>query len=56
MTTASHLIALGTKTRWGKVAAIGWIGERYYWLISKDGVVSLMPATVIDMECRKPWK
>jgi len=38
---------IGEKTEYGKVAAIMWIGERYYLLL-KDGAVSLMPASTIE--------
>ena len=41
------LLALGSKTKWGKVVAVGWIGERYYWMIDKYGV-SMMPASVVE--------
>jgi hypothetical protein len=41
------LIKIGTTTEFGKVVAIGWIGERYYWLI-KRGVVSMLPASVVE--------
>lgn len=37
----------GTKTGYGRVVGILWLGERYY-LCLKNGVVSLMPATVIE--------
>lgn len=32
----------------GKVIAIGWLGERYYWLLQDDGVVAMIPAAVLD--------
>lgn len=42
------MIAIGTKTMYGKVAAIGSMsGERYYWLI-KAGAVSMMPAVAVE--------
>ena len=34
-------------TQWGKVVAIGWVGERYYWML-KNGVVSMMPGSVVE--------
>jgi hypothetical protein len=40
---------LGDKTEYGKVAGILWLGERYYMLL-KDGVVSLMPASTIEAQ------
>lgn len=34
---------------WGKVAAIGFLqGERYYWFIGKDEVVSMIPASAAE--------
>lgn len=41
------MLSIGTKTKWGKIAAILWIGERYYMMI-KNGVVSLMPAKEVE--------
>jgi hypothetical protein len=42
-------LQLGTIIKpYGKIAAIGWVGERYYWLISKHGTVSMMPAFIIE--------
>jgi hypothetical protein len=43
-------LSLGTFVMpWGKVAAVGFIeGERYYWLTSHDGDVSMMPADVVE--------
>jgi hypothetical protein len=38
---------LGTKTKYGKICGVMWIGERYYFVIKK-GVVSLIPETAID--------
>jgi hypothetical protein len=44
-------IPLEAKTRWGRVVAIGFIGgERYYWMISRWGTVSMMPAFVVEEE------
>ena len=45
------MIALGTKTKFGKVVGVLYIGERYY-LCLKRGVVSLMPAKVIEIQKR----
>jgi hypothetical protein len=40
---------LGTKTRWGKIAAVGFIGgERYYWMIDRYGTVAMMPADAVE--------
>jgi hypothetical protein len=42
------LIKIGTVIKdFGKVVAVGWIGERYYWLI-KNGVVSMIPASTLE--------
>lgn len=43
------MLAIGTRTQYGIVQAIGWVGERYYWLL-KDGAVAMMPASVIESE------
>ena len=43
-------LLLGSKTPWGLVVAIGMIsGERYYWLVSANGV-AMMPAAVVEPE------
>lgn len=40
---------IGTKTQWGKIQAISWRdGERFYMILNKQGVVSLMPADVVE--------
>lgn len=37
-------IKLGTKTRWGRVAAAGFKdGERWYMMIAKNSSITLMP-------------
>lgn len=42
-------LQLGTKTRWGKIAAVGFIGgERYYWMIDRYGTVAMMPADAVE--------
>ena len=47
-------LSIGTKVKgWGKVASVrtfteGGITERYYFLIDKNGDVSMMPADVIE--------
>ena len=34
---------------YGKIAAVGSIGgERYYWMVSSGGAVSMMPAVVVE--------
>ena len=34
---------------YGKIAAVGSIGgERYYWMVSHNGAVSMMPAVIVD--------
>ena len=43
--------SLGTKTRWGKIAAVGTTsGERYYWVVDKHGDVAMMPAIMVEPE------
>ena len=43
------MLRLGTMTRWGKVQAVGFRdGERWYMMIDKHGVVSLMPGPVVE--------
>ena len=45
------MIRLGTKTQFGIIAMIGCIeGERYYWMIDRHGVVSMMPACVVETQ------
>lgn len=41
-------LPLGTETQWGTVEAIGFFGERYYWLVDKDKVVSMFPADMVE--------
>lgn len=44
------MIRIGTVIKGhGKVVAIGWVGERYYWLIN-NGVVSMIPAVVLEVK------
>lgn len=40
-------LPLGTMTRWGKIAMVGWVGERYYWMV-KGCCVAMMPAGVVE--------
>ena len=42
-------LRLGKKTPWGRISAVGLTGgERYYWMIARNGVVSMMPADVVE--------
>lgn len=42
-------LPLGTRTRWGSVDGIGIVGgERYYWILDKHGIVSMMPACAVE--------
>ena len=41
-------LKIGTKTKYGIIKAILFIGERYYMCLAEDGSVSLMPADVIE--------
>ena len=45
---ANTIVPIGTKTQWGTVDAIGFVGERYYWMIDKHGCVSMLPASVVE--------
>lgn len=60
MKLSESMIRLGTTIEpWGKVVAVGWVGELYYWLIDSHGVVSMMPSYVVeshDLRNRKPLK
>jgi hypothetical protein len=39
---------------WGKIGAIGFVkGERYYFLIDREGSVSMMPADVVERARRQ---
>jgi hypothetical protein len=40
-------LPIGTKTQYGIITAVGYVGERYYWL-DDNGVTSMMPATTIE--------
>ena len=47
--TTLELVPLGTQIKpYGKVAAVGYVGERYYWLRKGRNCVSMMPADVIE--------
>jgi hypothetical protein len=41
-------LLLGTRTPWGPIVAVGWVGERYAWMIDRHGTVSMMPASVVE--------
>ncbi len=41
-------LPLGTMTKWGRIESVGWVGERYYWMIDKHGCISMMPATDVE--------
>ena len=42
-------IPLGTYVKpWGKIVQVGWVGERYYWLMNKRGDIAMMPADVVE--------
>lgn len=45
-------IEIGTVVKpWGTVMAVGIHGgERYYWLSNKYGVISMMPADVVETQ------
>ncbi len=44
-------LPLGTDTEWGKIQAVGLTGgERYYWIVDKDGDVSMLPFFVVEHE------
>lgn len=43
----SDELEIGAETKWGKVSAVGWIGERYYWLVDKCGDVTMLPESVV---------
>jgi len=48
------LVALGTEIKpYGRISAVGWVGERYYWLVNKRGDVSMIPASIIERDCTK---
>lgn len=43
------ILPLGTPVKpWGKIIAVGWYGERYYWLENDHGDISMMPARVVE--------
>jgi len=43
------ILKIGKETQWGKISAVGTVGnERYYWMIDDNGVVSMLPAYVVE--------
>ena len=47
-------LPLGTETRWGKIAAVGIIGgERYYWMVVDQYLVTMFPADVVEGEAKE---
>lgn len=46
----SEVLPLGTKTDFGEVAAISFIGgERYYFLIDHEKTVTMLPQVYFDL-------
>lgn len=50
------IVDLGTKTQWGEVAAVTNQGGERYYMMTKNGVVSLMPASLIEPPTNKEEK
>lgn len=49
MPTTYPPLPLGTKTEWGEIVMIGWTGgERYYWMVDEDKIVSMIPAFMVE--------
>jgi hypothetical protein len=47
------MIPIGTKiSGYGVVCAVGWIGERYYWMGDDNGI-SMIPAATLEPFYRK---
>ena len=44
------MLSIGTKTQWGIIQAIGFVGERYYWIVDKFGTVSMFPANFLEFK------
>jgi len=38
----------------GRLVAVGYVGERYYWLQQLDGTISMVPA--VDLEKQQTMK
>lgn len=44
-------LPLGTETEYGTIEMIGCLnGERYYWMVDQDGMVSMMPDFIIERD------
>lgn len=44
-------LPLGTKTEWGIIESVGITGgERYYWMVDKYKVVSMIPAFIVEKQ------
>ena len=48
--TVADPLWIGTKTRWGKVAAVGTNRGGRFYMMAKRGVVTLMPADLLEAE------
>lgn len=35
------------------VKMVGWVGERYYWLTDREGMVYMLPADVVESSHRR---
>ena len=44
----SEALTIGTTTPWGRIVAVGWVWERYYWIVDRLGGVAMMPASVVE--------
>jgi hypothetical protein len=50
----NDLIPIGTTIKpWGTVKAVGYVGERCYWLVDAIGSVSMLPASTLDWHYRQ---
>ncbi len=49
----NQMIDIGTETNYGKVVAVGWVGERYYWCSDENGMISMIPEVVMLEEMRQ---
>lgn len=45
-------LKIGTKTKWGVIKMVGYVGERYYWMVAKDKSISMMPASVLEEDLK----
>jgi|GEM_PF-6775520 len=47
----NKVLNLGTKTKYGKIVAIMWLGERYYMCSRYRGkLTSLIPGSILEKE------